>query len=169
MKDQKPQEAPLDPLKKELEHKTKESQDYLDHLKRLQADFENFIKRSDKERKDVVAFASEKLVLKLLTVLDEFEHTLDALRKSGTKSDIVQGIELLYKNFHKILSDEGVQPIESVGKAASPYAHEVVLTEPREGIADGIILEEFQKGYRMKDKVVRYAKVKVAKAKTGGK
>ena len=154
-------------LKKELDHKTKEAEDYLSHLKRLQADFENFIKRTDKERKDLVAYASENLVLKLLTVLDEFEHALDSMK--GSKEDVLKGVNLLYKNFHKILEGEGVQHIKSVGKRADPYLHEVVLTEQKEGAEDGIILEEVQKGYKMKDKVIRYAKVKIAGGKQNGK
>jgi molecular chaperone GrpE len=158
---EKKQSAPeVEQLKLLLDKKTKEAADYLDHLKRLQADFENYIKRTDKERKDVATFAAEKLVVKLLTVLDEFEHTLDALKKSGSK-ELVQGIELLYKNFHKILADEGIQAIESMGKHADPYLHEVVLKEKSDK-QEGIIIQELQKGYKMKDKVVRYAKVKVA-------
>ncbi|HSU72836.1 MAG TPA: nucleotide exchange factor GrpE, partial [Candidatus Binatia bacterium] len=149
-------------LKQELDHKSKESADYLNHLKRLQADFENYIKRSDKERKEFSAYASEKLIVKLLTVLDEFEQALDAMKKGGTKDDLVKGVELLYKNFHKILADEGVQPIQSVGVPADPYLHEVILKEKKDGTQDGIIIQELQKGYKMKDKVVRYAKVKVA-------
>src|SRR3989338_11413011 len=151
-------QASLDELKVMLDKKAKEAEDYLSHLKRLQADFENFIKRSSKEREEVVAYASERIVLKLLTILDEFEHALTGIRNAGTKEELLKGIELLYNNFHKVLQDEGVQLIESVGKKSDPFQHEVILTESRDGIDDGMIIEEIQKGYRMKDKVIRYAK-----------
>lgn len=154
--------AEIEQLKKDLAHKSKEADDYLSHLKRLQADFENHIKRTDKERKDFALYASEKLIIKLLTVLDEFEQALDAMKKGGTKDDMVKGLELLYKNFHKLLADEGVQSIPAIGVPADPYLHEVILKEKKDGVQDGIIIQELQKGYKMKDKVVRYAKVKVA-------
>ena len=164
MSDKKPtgELTEAEQLRKDLAHKTKEADDYLSHLKRLQADFENYIKRTDKERKDVTLYASEKLIIKLLTVLDEFEQALDAMKKGGTKDDLVNGLELLYKNFHKILEDEGIQAIKSVGVPADPYLHEVILKEKKDGVQDGIIIQELQKGYKMKDKVVRYAKVKIA-------
>ena len=156
----------LDTVKKELDHKKKEAEDYLSHLKRLQADFENFIKRTDKERKDLAVYASENLVLKLLTVLDEFEAAIDSMKKQGSKEEVIKGVDLLYKNFHKILQGEGVQPVKTTGKA-DPYLHEVVLKEDN-GAESGTILEVIQKGYKMKDKVIRYAKVKVAGDKQNG-
>ena len=152
-------------LKLELEQKTKQSDDYLNTLKRLQADFENFIKRTDKERMDVIALASAKIVNKLLTVLDEFDHTLTSLKTHNASQEVIKGIELVRNNLYKVLTDEGVVPIECVGKA-NPYQHEVILTEKKDGAEDGTILQEIQKGYKLKDKVLRYAKVKVAK--TGG-
>lgn len=168
MGEQKPakteQTAPsVESLKKELDHKTKEATDYLDHLKRLQADFENFIKRSEKDKQTFAEFANSRLIMKFLVLLDELEQGLDSLTKQNLPGAQLQGLAMIIKNFHKILSDEGVRPIESVGKHADPYLHEVMLAEQKDGAEDGVILEELQKGYRMKDKVLRYAKVKVAK------
>ena len=150
-------------LKHELAQKTKQSEDYLNTMKRLQADFENFIKRTDKERKDVIELASAKLVTKLLIVLDDFDHTLISLKNHDASPEVIKGVELLRNNLYKVLTDEGVTPIECKGKA-DPYLHEVILTE--KGAVDGTILQEIQKGYKLRDKVLRYAKVKVAK--TGG-
>ncbi|MBI4145554.1 nucleotide exchange factor GrpE [Candidatus Woesearchaeota archaeon] len=168
MGEQKPtkqeQTAPsIESLKKELDHKSKEATDYLDHLKRLQADFENFIKRSEKDKQAFVEFANARLIMKFLVLLDELEQGLDSLTKQNVPGEHVRGLSLIVKKFHAILSDEGVRPIESVGKHADPYLHEVMLAEQKDGVEDGIILEELQKGYRMKDKVLRYAKVKVVK------
>jgi molecular chaperone GrpE len=158
------QTAPSGDLKQELDQKTKQAEDYLNTMKRLQADFENFIKRTDKERTEVVAFASAKLITKMLTVLDEFDHTLTSLKTHNATPEVIKGIELLRNNLYKVLTDEGITPIECKGKA-DPYQHEVILTE-KNSAEDGTILQEIQKGYKLKDKVLRYAKVKVAK--TGG-
>lgn len=151
----------------ELQRKTKESEDYLNTLKRTQADFENFIKRTEKERKDIMAQASEQLILKLLPLLDQFDCAIGAMKKQGVGEAVVQGVELLHKNFRKVLQDEGVRPIESIGKKADPFLHEIVLSEERDGVEDGIVLEELQKGYTLKGKVIRCSKIKVAKAKGG--
>lgn len=162
----KPQKTDESALKSQLDTKAKEAQDYLAHLKRLQADFENFIKRTEKEKNDIIALANAKLISKLLTVLDEFDHTITAVNGNASRDDLAKGIELLHKNFHKALADEGLAPIESKGQQADPYQHEVILAEHKPGVADDTITEELQKGYRLKDKVLRYAKVKIAKTKT---
>ena len=152
------------PAASPLDIKTKEAADYLNHLKRLQADFENFIKRTDKEKQDIMAVGNAKILGKLLVILDEFEHTLAAIKKDASREDLVKGVEMLYKNFHKILVDEGVHPIISAGRKLDPYLHEVLLTENKPGVPEGTITEELQKGYQLKDKVLRYAKVKIAKS-----
>lgn len=146
----------------ELENKKKEAEDYLNTLKRLQAEFENFIKRTEKERNELTNYASEKLIVKLLPVFDEFQKSITELKKSAN-DEVTKGIELVYKNFQKVLQEEGVQPIESIGMKADPFLHEVILTEQNNSVEDGIITEEIQRGYKMKDKVVRYAKVKIAR------
>jgi len=153
----------LDSLRAELDHKTKDLQEYADHLKRLQADFENYVKRAEKDRTTVQEFASERVITKLLIVLDEFERAMDALKQSGTRADITKGMEMVFKNLHKTLETEGVKSIDAVGKQFDPYKHEVLLQATKEGAPDGLILEELQRGYEMKGKVIRYSKVKVAK------
>ncbi len=159
--------TPVEALKHELDAKTKQAEEFLNSLKQSQADFQNYIKRSDKERKDVVELASARIVTKVLTVLDEFDHMIASINaQPNLPAEVSKGIQLVRANLFKILSDEGVTPIVCTGKA-SPYLHEVMLTEKKEGVEDDTILQELQKGYKLKDKVVRYAKVKVAK--TGGK
>ena len=145
-------------LKDSPDHRIKELEDL---LKRLQADFENFQKRTDKERKDVLAFASEKLIIKLLTVADEFDEALKAA-KDSPKEELVKGFEMLHKNFAKILSDEGVKHIHAQNVKADPYLHEVILKGKKDGVQDGFIIDEIQKGYKLKDKVIRYSKVRIA-------
>ncbi len=152
----------IEELKKEITKKDAVIADYTDHLKRLQAEFENFSKRTDKDRKDFAAFASEKLIVKLLLIIDDFERAL-----KNVPADAKKGVEMIFKNLHKILDEESVKPIDAMGKKFDPYKHEVVLkvesTQP-----DDIIVEELQKGYTMNGKVIRYSKVKINKH-LGGK
>ncbi|MEM4240316.1 MAG: nucleotide exchange factor GrpE [Candidatus Woesearchaeota archaeon] len=153
----------LSNVSKELERKTKEANDYLETLKRLQADFENFIKRTEKERKEITAAASERIVSKLLPVLDELHCSVEAVKKQGINEAFAKGIELIYRNFQRILQEEGVQPIDCLGQKADPFLHDVVLAEKNDSVDDGVIIAEIQKGYKMNGKVVRYSKVKIAR------
>jgi len=152
-------------LKEQLAEKDARIADYADHLKRLQAEFENYCKRVDRERCDMQTIASERLVVKLLGVIDDFERALSSIK--DISPDARKGIELIFKNLHKILDEENVEKIAAVGLHFDPYKHEVVLqvdsSEP-----EGTVLEELQSGYSMSGKVVRYAKVKVSKGRING-
>ncbi|MBI4146698.1 nucleotide exchange factor GrpE [Candidatus Woesearchaeota archaeon] len=155
-------EAELAALKDEITKKDAVIADYTDHLKRLQAEFENYCKRTDKERKEFVAFASEHLVVKLLLIIDDFERALKQL--AGVPEETRKGIEMIFKNLHKVLDEEHVEPIDSVGKKFDPYKHEVMVQVESEAPADTVV-EELQKGYEMNGKVIRYARVAVSKGK----
>src|SRR3990172_12604392 len=159
-KQEKKETVEIEQFKQELAKKEAQIADYTDHLKRLQAEFENYCKRVEKERKEVVGAASEKLVVKLLLVIDDFERALAQLK--DTPEQTRKGIEMIFKNLHKILHEEQVAPIKSVGEKLDPYKHEVLLQAESEQ-PDDIILEELQKGYTMNGKVIRYAKVKISK------
>jgi len=148
-------------LKQEFDQKTAE---HVNHLQRIQADFENYIKRTDKEREHLLAHANQTIITELLTIMDEFEQALKSMQAHKVHDDVYKGQEMLYKNLQKVLAKHGVKPIKSIGEKVDPYKHEVILTEPKEDVEEGTILEEIQKGYQMNDVVVRYAKVKVAKS-----
>ena len=135
--------------------------DYTNSLKRLQADFENYTKRVEKEKQEFSKYASHKLALKLLNVLDDFERTLDVMKESE-KQELKQGIEMMHKQLNKILAEEGVKRIEALGKKFDPYMHEVLDTA--EGKEDDVVLKELQKGYLMHDKVLRTCKVRISKS-----
>lgn len=152
----------LEQFKAELVKKEAQLQDYTDHLKRLQAEFENYCKRTEKERKDYMSYASEKLIVKLLLVIDDFERALSQMK--NLPSETRKGIEMISKNLHKVLDEEHVEPISAVGQKLDPYKHEVLLQTESDQPEDTII-EELQKGYMMNGKVIRYARVKVAKPK----
>ncbi|MBI4151273.1 nucleotide exchange factor GrpE, partial [Candidatus Woesearchaeota archaeon] len=136
----------IENLKQSLNDKSKQAEDYLNTLKRVQADFENFIKRTDNERKQFIDFASAPLITKLLTFLDDFDHMLASPDTQKLPGETLQGLKMIHDKFLKLLTSEGVKPITCAGKA-DPYLHEVILTEQKEGTEDNVILQELQKGY----------------------
>lgn len=128
-------------------------------LLRLQADFENYRARTERQRGEMVAFANEKLISKLLGVLDNLERAM----ASGSPDDpIIQGIRLVYDEFLRILMAEGLEEIPEDGEF-DPNLHHAVMMEEVDGIEPDHITETLQKGYRLKDRVIRAAMVKVAK------
>jgi len=167
-KQEKPDAMPgeLEKTKKMLAEQEKTIKDYTDHLKRLQADFENYMKRTQKEQQNIADLAVNNVVRKMLTIVDDFQHTMTHMKnEQATKEEVVKGVEMIFGKLHKFLTEEGVKPIESNGKKFDPQFHEVLLTEETNTVPENTILEELQRGYTRKDSVVRYAKVKIAKAK----
>lgn len=128
-------------------------------LLRLQADFENFRARTERQRAETVAFANEGLITKLLGVLDNLERAM----ASGSPEDpVIQGIKLVYDEFLRILEAEGLEEIPADGEF-DPSLHHAVMMEESEDVPSDHITETLQKGYRLKDRVIRPAMVKVAK------
>lgn len=144
------------PEKSEAEKMQAQIDEYTDQLKRLQAEFENYQKRVAKEQKEFVCFANEKLIAELLTIMDDFEKALENVND--------EGIKMIYNKLSKLLSDHGVKPIKSKGEKFDTFKHEVLCTQESDGDED-VIVEEIQKGYEMNGKIIRYAKVKITKAK----
>lgn len=129
-------------------------------LQRLQAEFENYRKRTEKESLDFRKYATKSLVEKLLSVLDYFEL---ALKNTKHQEEFVKGIEMTYSHLFSTLESEGLKPIEVKGKNCDPNLHEALLQEEVDGKKSGEIIEELQKGYFLGDKVLRPSKVKIAK------
>lgn len=138
------------------------SKEYLGHLERLQADFENFKKRQEKKQKEFIEFAKEELLNDLLSVVDNLERALDSTENEKNTKAIKEGIENTLKGFYNILKKEGVMPMKSVGHRFDPYRHEAVMKTETDKHSEDIVTEEFQKGYYIKSKVLRPAMVKVA-------
>lgn len=128
-----------------------------DTLQRLQAEFENYKKRQDKENKNYVEYAEEKLLTKILPVMDSFEISL---KNTSDPEKFKKGVELIFAQLSSVLKESGLKKIEAQGQF-DPYLHEVLMTE--KGEEEGKILEELQIGYKLKDKVIRHTKVKVSK------
>jgi len=146
--------------KAEKESKEKqEIEEITNLLKSVQAEFENYKKRSEKEKEEFVKYANSKLLLKILTIVDSFEQ---ALKNTTAHEEFVKGVELIYAQLVGALEAEGLRPIKTAGEKFDPYRHEVLLQEESDKDED-MIIEELQKGYMMNDKVLRYAKVKISK------
>ena len=140
--------------------------DYKDSLQRLQAEFENYKKRVDKEKVQFRQFAAAEVMKSFLPVLDSFELALKSITGSpaavADNTKIVRGLELIYGQFYSALESQGLRPIKAIGERLDPYRHEVLMQEATADVKkDNIVAEEFQKGYILYDVVLRYSKVKV--------
>ena len=148
----------VEQLKKEIEQKNQKIEELTDTLKRLQAEFENFKKRIDKEKIEFVKYAHADVIAQMLPVLDSFEI---ALKNTNDKEKFVEGIKIIYAQIYSVLESEGLKPIKATGEKFDPYKHEVLMKEESDKPED-TILEEFQKGYMLNDRVLRHSKVKVS-------
>jgi molecular chaperone GrpE len=150
-----------DDVQKQLDDQQKTIDDYSNTLRRLQADFENYMKRVEREKADLTDYSTHKLLSKIINIVDDFEKAMDLVKNQDQK--ITQGIEMIHKQFHKILKEEGVVAINSVGHKLDPFKHEVLAII--DGEKDDVVVEELQKGYMFKTKVLRTSKVKITKHK----
>jgi molecular chaperone GrpE len=134
-----------------------------DLLRRRQAEFENYRRRIERERMEFAEYASMESVRALLPILDDFERALKAAQSTGgTDSELVKGIELIYRRLLEVLTKQGLEPINTEKAAFDPHLHEAVQRVEHEDAPDGSILEEYQRGYNFKGKLLRPSMVKVA-------
>lgn len=129
-------------------------------LARLQADFQNYRNRTEKEKQSVYAYANEKLVKKLLPVIDNLERALATEKEHDA---FFEGVQMIYNEMMKVLEQEGIERFDSVGEKFDPNFHQAVFMEESDSVESEHIIETFQVGYKIKDKVIRPAMVKVAK------
>jgi len=160
----------LKKLQRLLEEERRRSEESLTKLKYLQADFENYRKRIDKEIKEIEDFSTGGLVRKLLTVLDELELAVKNAEKRGEKGPFLEGIKMIYKNLFATLEREGLRRIEAVGKEFDPELHEAVEKVEAGKHEKDIVVEEIRSGFTFKDQVLRpsLVKVEVGKKQAGG-
>jgi len=155
-------EEELSNTKKIVQEKDNLSREYLKHLERLQADFDNYKKRQEKKQREFIEFANERLINNLLSVIDNLERALDSTKNEKDTRAIKEGINNTLKDFRNILKKEGVKPMQSIGHRFDPYKHEAVMRIDTDKYSEDTVIEEFQKGYYIKSKVLRPAMVKVA-------
>lgn len=150
--------AQLDELQAEYEQLKKERDGLLDRLARLQAEFENARKRAEKEKADFRDYATGSVVEQFLPVLDNFEL---ALKSAGTTEQLKTGVELIVKQMEEILRGLQVHPVATVGEEFDPRHHEAMGSVEREDLPDQQVAEEVRKGYRLREKLLRPALVRV--------
>ncbi len=157
------QQNPLAALQAQIETMTQERATLYDQLLRRQAEFENYRRRIDRERGETYTRARAEVLLELLPVIDNFERALASLENSGGDAESLRhGVELIHKQFKDALTKFGLEPVESVGQTFDPHVHEAVTIEPTDKHKENTIIEEFQRGYKLGEKLLRPAKVKVA-------
>jgi molecular chaperone GrpE len=141
-----------------------------DRLLRLQADFENFRRRAAKERLEVEQYGHQNLVKELLTAVDNLERAIDHARRSGggDLESLLQGVELVRKDLSTALAKHGVAAIEAVGRPFDPALHEAMAQAPDDSVAANTVVEELQKGYRLRERLLRPARVIVSRRSGGG-
>ncbi|VVB94308.1 Protein GrpE [uncultured archaeon] len=159
---------PLEPeekLRKELDSIKKQLEEEKDRCLRLNADFDNLRKRTLKDRDEFVKYANEKLILELVDVLESLERGIENAKKAKDKDMLIEGMELVYKQFKNVLEKNGLAPIKAVGQKFDHYKHEAMMQTITDECDEGTILEEFARGYTLNGKVIRYSKVRVSKKK----
>ncbi len=141
--------------------KDQKIQELNEKLMRTMAEFDNFRKRSEKEKSAMFEIGAKDIIEKILPVIDNFERGLDSITEEEKSSAFAQGIEAIYKQFLNALTDAGVTPIEAVGKEFDPNLHNAVMHAEDDSLGENIVADEFQKGYMYKETVVRHSMVKV--------
>jgi len=138
------------------------AEDYYGQLQRLQADFDNFRKRTQKEKVELIKYASERLVVELLPVLDNFDRAVSAAKVNPDFTSFSQGVEMILRQMQTALSKEGLKAMEAVGQPFDPNLHDAVLRVASDEHPENTVVEELQKGYYLKEKVLRPCMVKVS-------
>ena len=145
--------------KKEKDKFEQQIEDLTDRLKRSMAEFDNYRKRTEKEKSSMYIIGAKDIVEKMLPIVDNFER---GLAQAPEDDPFAEGMKMIYKQMMTAFDEMGVKPIEAVGKDFDPNLHNAVMHVEDESVGENIVVEEFQKGYTYKDFVVRHSMVKVA-------
>jgi len=150
-------------LENELKQEHERAEDYLQRLQYLQAEFDNYRKRIERERDETNRVAADKLLVNMLEVFDELRIAINAAKKADDRDVVVSGLEMVLKKLEALFASEGLKPIEAVGKRFDPNLHEAI-ERVNSADADGLITEEIRKGFTLRGKVIRSSLVKVGAA-----
>ncbi len=141
---------------------SKQAEEHQQRYLRAQADFDNFRRRTQKEKEELAQYASSKLLTQLLPVVDNFERALAAAAGSGDSDSLAKGVDMIFRQLQGVLEQEGLKAMEAVGSPFNPEFHQAIMQVESDEHEEGIVVEEIQKGYILKDKVLRPAMVKVS-------
>ncbi len=156
-------ETKLEVIVKQLEQ---EVVDLKDKLLRKAAEFENYKRRTENDQINLLTFAAESFIQKLLPVIDDFERSLGHIDDAEDINAIKQGLKLIYDKLMKVFEEQGVKKIEAVGNPFDVDYHEALMQRPDDSVEPHTVIDEIEKGYTYKDKVIRHAKVIVSEEKS---
>ncbi|UNK20032.1 nucleotide exchange factor GrpE [Paenibacillus sp. N3/727] len=149
-------------LQAEIEKLRNEMSEHQQRTLRVQADYDNFRRRTQKEKEELAKYASSKLVTELLPVFDNFERALAASEDNPEFESFSKGVSMIFRQLETVLNTEGLTAMNSVGQPFNPEFHQAIMQVESDDYEEGIVVEEVQKGYMLKDKVLRPAMVKVS-------
>ena len=149
-------------FKKKKDPRDEKIEELTDRVKRQMAEFENFRKRTEKEKSSMYEMGARDIIERILPVIDNFERGLAVIPEDKKEDPIAEGMEKIYKQIQKVFEEAGVKPIEAAGKEFDPNFHNAVMHVEDEELGENVVAEEFQKGYMYRDSVVRHSMVKVA-------
>lgn len=152
----------LEALKAQVEEKTKKSEEHFNLFQRTLAEFENYKKRTTKEKENLCSDVISDVVSAFLPVVDNMERAIQASSKEEDKKSLLEGIEMVFRQFKEVMKNLGVEEIKCVGEKFDPQLHNAVMHVEDENQDESVVVEEFQKGYMIREKVVRHSMVKVA-------
>lgn len=152
-------------LCKDLDIARKQLDEEKDRYLRLNAEFDNLRKRTLKEREEFIKYSNEKLIQEFIDVFESLERGIENARKTDNKDKLIEGMELVYKQFKVVLERNGLVPIKALGEKFDHSKHEAMMQTLTDDHEEDIILEEFAKGYMLNGKILRYSKVRVSKKK----
>jgi molecular chaperone GrpE len=157
------EEEDVEVLKQSLQEEKAKAEEYLANWQRVQADFINYKRRSDREKEELGEYSRAAIVQCVLPILDDFERAISAVPDEAVDANWVEGVRMIERKLRGILESEGLSCIEAVGEPFDPYQHEAVRQESGE---EGVVLDEVQKGYKFNDKVIRASQVVVGSGET---
>jgi len=162
-KHSKPKRNDLDKLRQQIDNLQKEKDELFGKLQRVSADYANFQKRVPKQIADTICYEREKIIKTLLPVLDNFEHTLQNAHSAENVDVLIKGVQIIYDQMLDILKSHGVEQIKALGEKFEPALHQAIMQQAKPEQEENIVLEEFQKGYKLNGRVIRPTKVIVNK------
>ncbi|NHN30957.1 nucleotide exchange factor GrpE [Paenibacillus agricola] len=146
----------------ELKELRQQSEENFQRSLRTQADFDNFRRRTRQEKEEFAKYASLKVIEQLLPVIDNLERALAAGKEGNDYEALLKGVEMIYRQLEQTLGSEGLKPMDTIGKPFNPEFHQAIMQVESEEYEEGIVVSEIQKGYLLKDRVLRPAMVQVS-------
>lgn len=162
IKEETNKEIKVEELQKRIEELEKEANEWKEKFLRKAAEFENYKRRTENDQLNLLNYAAESFIKKILPIVDDFERSLEHINDSNDYEKLKEGVQLIYNKLVKVLDEQGVKKIEALGKPFDVHYHEALMQKADNSVPAHTVLEELEKGYMYKDKVIRHAKVVVS-------